>query len=69
MENEASVVARKLETYFRSQNDMIEETLPPANDEPGLIKNALIVFLMSFAIFFTKITLMITQWVRRLEGV
>jgi len=69
MENEASVVARKLETYFRSQNDIIEERLPPANDEPGLMKNALIVVLMSFAIFFTKITLMITQWVRKLEGV
>ena len=76
MSQEASVVARRLANYFETQHDRAAKkptakqvkAKPVANDEKGVFHTALVIALMSVAIFLTKTTLVLTTWIRKLEA-
>jgi|GEM_PF-5311790 len=71
MDNEASVVAKKLENFFEYKNQKINvkdiHSTEAEKHEPGLIRSASIICLMSLAILLTKTTLGLTYLIKKLE--
>jgi len=70
MSQETSVVVKKLQNYFETgQIESFQLEKPVAKkSEPGILSSLLAVCLMSTAIALTKLTLIITRWVKKLES-
>lgn len=80
MEQEASLVAKRLRTYFletpSTADQVVEERIVESqlSDEicelegPGVLANCMIVVLTSLAIVLTKITLKLTKTIAHLEN-
>jgi hypoxanthine-guanine phosphoribosyltransferase len=74
MESETSAIARKLQNFVLIENEQIHEphfnreALAQAENEPGILKNILLIILMGSAVFFTHLSLVFVNWTKKLEG-
>lgn len=65
MQSESSAIARKIRELIVIQN---QAKIVPIKEEPGIMRNILMIGLMGFAVFFTQITLQLVNWTKRLNG-
>ena len=63
MDQEVSVVARKLENFFEPQT---ERKVQP--NETGFMKHIACVVILSLAVLLTKASLYLTRLVKKIEG-
>ncbi|MDB5037132.1 MAG: hypothetical protein JWQ35_660 [Bacteriovoracaceae bacterium] len=64
MESESSAVARKLQNFFVGDEDAAVHK----KEEPGVIKNLLLLSLMGLAVLLTHVTLILVKWTKYLES-
>lgn len=73
-ESETSAIARKLQHLILVENEgaaPVSRSRPSrlqVKEEPGIIKNIILIALMGMAVILTQMSLTLVKWTKQLEG-